>query len=75
VSSHVGGVARYTRNLVKALRNIEAHDVYVVCNEEGDGDLLGPDAFNGHNSDVLLQLFNKIHPDIVHVQYEYARMV
>ena len=30
-----GGVGRYTKNLVTALRNLGIHDVYVVCNEKG----------------------------------------
>jgi len=65
-----GGVGRYTKNLVTALRNIGIHDVYVVCNEKGAGDFFGLEPNNKHNSDVLLELVDKLHPDLVHVQHE-----
>jgi glycosyltransferase involved in cell wall biosynthesis len=64
-----GGVGRYTKNLVTSLRNIGI-DVYVGCNEKGAGDFLGLEPNNKHNSDVLLGIVDKLHPDIVHVQYE-----
>lgn len=65
-----GGVGRYTKNLVAALRNIGIHDVYVVCNEKGAGDFFGLEPTNEYNSDILLELVDKLHPDIVHIQYE-----
>ena len=64
-----GGVGRYTKNLVTSLRNIGI-DVYVACNEKGAGDFFGLDPNNRYNSDVLLGIADKLHPDIVHVQYE-----
>jgi glycosyltransferase involved in cell wall biosynthesis len=63
-----GGVGRYTKNLVVALRR--AHDVYVVCSEKGDGDFYGLEPTNEYNSDILLELVDKLHVDVVHVQYE-----
>jgi glycosyltransferase involved in cell wall biosynthesis len=66
-----GGVGRYTKNLVMALRNIGVHGVYVVCNEKGAGDFFGLEPTNKHNSDILLELVDKLHPNIVHVQYEH----
>ena len=65
-----GGVGRYTKNLVTALRNLGIHDVYVVCNEKGVGDFIGLQSSNNYNSDILLELVDKLHFDIVHVQYE-----
>ena len=65
-----GGVGRYTKNLVTALRNLGIHDVYVVCNEKGAGDFSGLRSNNKYNSDILLELVDKLHFDIVHVQYE-----
>ncbi|MGC2381965.1 MAG: glycosyltransferase family 4 protein [Nitrososphaeraceae archaeon] len=67
-----GGIGRYTKNLVVALRNIGTHDVYVVCNEKGAGDFFGLDPTNEHNSDILLELVDKLHLDVVHVQYEHG---
>jgi len=67
-----GGVGRYTKNLVTALRNIGIHDVYVVCNEKGAGDFFGLEPNNKHNSDVLLELVDKLHIDVVHIQYEHG---
>jgi glycosyltransferase involved in cell wall biosynthesis len=67
-----GGVGRYTKNLVTALRNIGIHDVHVVCNEKGAGDFIGLEPSNKYNSDILLELVDKSHFDIVHIQYEHA---
>ena len=55
-----GGVGRYTKNLVTALRNLGIHDVYVVCNEKGAGDFSGLVPCNKYNSDILLELVDKI---------------
>ena len=35
-----GGVGRYTSNLTRELKKI-GYDVYVVCNEKGDGQFFG----------------------------------
>ncbi len=55
-----GGVGRYTKNLVMALRNIEVHGIYVVCNEKGVGDFFGLEPTNKYNSDILLELVDKL---------------
>jgi glycosyltransferase involved in cell wall biosynthesis len=64
-----GGVGRYTYNLVNKL---ERHgvDVYVACDNRGKGDFIGLSPNNIHNSEILLDLVNRIKPDIVHIQYE-----
>jgi glycosyltransferase involved in cell wall biosynthesis len=64
-----GGVGRYTYNLVNDLKK-QGMDVYVVCDKHGKGDFLGISPGNTHNYKLLLELVDKIQPDIVHVQYE-----
>ncbi|HYX57198.1 MAG TPA: glycosyltransferase [Nitrososphaeraceae archaeon] len=64
-----GGVGRYTSNLTNELRKAGI-DVYVVCDEKGDGQYSGLSPKNPHNSDVLLKIVNDLKPDIVHVQFE-----
>jgi glycosyltransferase involved in cell wall biosynthesis len=64
-----GGVGRYTANLTIELRKAGL-DVYVVCDEKGDGQYSGLSPKNPHNSDVLLKIVNDLRPDIVHVQFE-----
>jgi glycosyltransferase involved in cell wall biosynthesis len=65
-----GGVGRYTYNLTAALRKI-GFDVQVVCNKLGSGgDFFGLSPSNTDDSNVILQLVDKIKPDIVHLQYE-----
>src|ERR687890_178442 len=64
-----GGVGRYTANLTIELRKAGL-DVYVVCDEKGDGQYSGLSPKNPHNSDVLLKIVNDLKPDIVHVQFE-----
>ena len=68
-----GGVGRYTYNLTRALRKL-GHTVYVVCNEDGkEGDFFGLSAsFNKDNSGLLLEIVNKVKPDIVHIQFEHG---
>ena len=66
-----GGVGRYSANLVTSLRKLGL-DVFVVCNEKGNGDLYGLSPFNSHNSEVLLNAVINSKPDIVHVQYEHG---
>ena len=65
-----GGVGRYTKNLVTELR--KTNEVYVVCSEKGDGDFYGLEPTNEYNSDILLGLVDKLHIDVVHVQYEHG---
>jgi glycosyltransferase involved in cell wall biosynthesis len=64
-----GGIGRYTANLTNALSKLGL-DVYVVCDEKGDGQYSGISPKNPHNSDVLLKVVNDLKPDIVHVQFE-----
>jgi glycosyltransferase involved in cell wall biosynthesis len=64
-----GGVGRYTYNLVRELKR-QGLEVYVVCNNSGKGDYIGLSPNNIHNSELLLDLVNKIKPDVVHIQYE-----
>jgi glycosyltransferase involved in cell wall biosynthesis len=64
-----GGVGRYTYNLVNELKR-QGLDVYVACDNKGNGDYAGLSPNNMHNSEILLNLVNKIKPDIVHIQYE-----
>jgi glycosyltransferase involved in cell wall biosynthesis len=64
-----GGVGRYTYNLVQELRR-QGVDVYVVCDNRGNGDYVGLSPSNIHNPEILLNLVDKITPDIVHIQYE-----
>ena len=64
-----GGVGRYTANLTIELRKAGL-DVYVVCDEKGNGQYSGLSPKNPHNSDVLLKIVNDLKPDVVHVQFE-----
>jgi glycosyltransferase involved in cell wall biosynthesis len=64
-----GGVGRYTYNLVNELVRHGA-EVYVACDNRGKGDFVGLSPNNIHNSEILLDLVNRIRPDIVHIQYE-----
>ena len=66
-----GGVGRYSANLVTALRKLGL-DVFVVCNEKGNGDFYELSPFNSRNSEVLLNTLTNSKPDIVHVQYEHG---
>ena len=66
-----GGVGRYTSNLVKSLKKIGV-EVYVLCNEKGNGDFFGLDPSNQSNSQVILNIIEKLNPDIVHVQLEHG---
>ena len=68
-----GGVGRYTYNLTRALRKL-GHTVYVVCNEDGkEGNFFGlSSSFNKDNSGLLLEIVNKVKPDIVHIQFEHG---
>jgi glycosyltransferase involved in cell wall biosynthesis len=64
-----GGVGRYTYNLVQELRK-QSVNVYVACDNRGNGDFVGLSPNNIHNSKIILHLVDKIKPDIVHIQYE-----
>jgi glycosyltransferase involved in cell wall biosynthesis len=64
-----GGVGRYTATLTRELRKL-GFDVYVACNDMGKGEFSGLSPTNLKNSDVLLEIVDKIKPDVVHVQFE-----
>lgn len=64
-----GGVGRYCKKLVDSLRS-EGAQVFVVCNEDGNGDYNGISPNNPDNSKVLLKIVKQVEPDVVHVQYE-----
>ena len=66
-----GASGPYVATLTRTLRRF-GMEVYVVCNEKGDGDFSGISPTNKENSEVLLQLVDKIKPDIVHIQFEGA---
>ena len=66
-----GGVGRYSANLANSLRKFGL-DVFVICNEKGNGDFYGLSPSNSQNSDVLLDAVAKSKPDLVHVQYEHG---
>jgi glycosyltransferase involved in cell wall biosynthesis len=66
-----GGVGRYTFNLAKALRKLD-FEVNVVCNRLGNGEFSGLSPENLENSSVLLDIVEKMKPDLVHVQYEHG---
>ncbi len=66
-----GGVGRYTFNLTRELRKI-GYEVYVICNQKGDGQFSGLSPNNPNNSDVLLKTIDNIQPDIIHVQFEHG---
>lgn len=64
-----GGIGRYTYNLKKNLIEMGL-TVQVVCDRRGDGEFSGIAQHNARNSEILLELVDKIKPDVVHVQYE-----
>jgi glycosyltransferase involved in cell wall biosynthesis len=65
----IGGVGRYTANLVSALRK-SGMEVFVMCDKLGSGDFFGLSPKNTQNSEILLETADKIQPDIIHVQFE-----
>ena len=65
----IGGVGRYTANLVAALKK-RGMEVFVACDKSGKGDFFGLSPKNAQNSETLLETADKVHPDIIHVQFE-----
>lgn len=65
----LGGVGRYTANLTKELRKLGL-EVYIVCNENGNGEFSGLSPTNEQNSQLLLKLADELKPDVVHIQFE-----
>jgi glycosyltransferase involved in cell wall biosynthesis len=64
-----GGVGRYTSNLRDKLVEM-GFTVQVVCDKRGNGDFSGISQHNPKNSEILLELVERLTPDVVHVQYE-----
>lgn len=64
-----GGVGRYTANLTESLKKIGV-EMYVVCNEKGEGNFSGLSPKNTQNSEALLKITSELKPDIVHIQFE-----
>src|SRR5918994_3314086 len=64
-----GGVGRYTFNLTKE-RKLDLK--YLLCNREGDGEFSDRSLDNPENSGVLLELVEKMKPDLVHIQNEHG---
>jgi glycosyltransferase involved in cell wall biosynthesis len=64
-----GGVGRYTLHLREKLVEM-GFTVQVVCDKQGNGEFAGIAQYNPNNSDILLDLVERVNPDVVHVQYE-----
>ena len=64
-----GGIGRYTSNLTKALKK-QGVEIYIVCDNKGDGDFSGISPDNKQNSDILLKIVEKLKPDLVHIQFD-----
>ena len=68
-----GGIGRYTHNLVKSLRTKGGLKISVLSSSDGkEGDYKGLSPFAENNSEVIYELVQKIHPDIVHIQHEHG---
>ena len=67
----LGGVGRFTYNLVKSLRSSNL-DVRVVSDTHGSGDYQGLSPYNKRNSELLLNIIQEYKPDIVHIQHEHG---
>jgi glycosyltransferase involved in cell wall biosynthesis len=73
------GIATYSYELVEAIKKL-GHTVYVICNSDLDaGGHLGQENVfaardpqkAGWSQDVL-DIINKLNPDVVHIQHEYG---
>jgi len=64
-----GGIGRYTFNLTKGLQKI-GHEVFVLCDNKGNGDFCGLSPTNKENSQILLKIISKINPHIIHIQFK-----
>jgi len=65
----LGGIGRYTANLTRALLKLE-QDMYVICDNKGNGNFIGISPNNPRNSEILLKTVDQLKPDIVHVQFD-----
>jgi glycosyltransferase involved in cell wall biosynthesis len=64
-----GAAGAYTANLTRALKR-NGMNVYIACNESGKGDFYGLSPTNKQNSKRLLEIVDRLKPDIVHIQFE-----
>ena len=64
-----GGIGRYTFNLREKLVEM-GFTVQVVCDKRGNGEFAGIAQHNMNKSEILLDLVERVNPDIVHIQYE-----
>jgi glycosyltransferase involved in cell wall biosynthesis len=64
-----GAAGWITAHLTRALRKFGL-EVYIACNECGNGDFYGLSPSNKQNSEVLLKIVNDLKPDIIHIQFE-----
>jgi glycosyltransferase involved in cell wall biosynthesis len=64
-----GGIGRYAANLVRELQK-SGLEVYVACDDKGNGQYPAISPTNNLNSQILLRIVDDLRPDIVHVQFE-----
>ncbi len=64
-----GGIGRYTANLANSIEK-KGFEVYIACDEKGDGHFSGLTPENQENSAILLKIAKDLKPDIVHVQFD-----
>jgi glycosyltransferase involved in cell wall biosynthesis len=64
-----GGVGRYTSHLKDNLIEM-GFTVQVICDKRGNGEFSGIGQYNPKNSEILLEIVERINPDLVHIQYE-----
>ncbi len=48
-----GGIGRYTLNLTKGLQKL-GHEIFVLCNDKGNGDFYGLSPTNKENCSIKL---------------------
>lgn len=64
-----GGIGRFTANLSEQLKKLGV-EVYIVCDENGNGDFRGLSPTNSQNSEALLKVVHETSPDLIHIQFE-----
>jgi hypothetical protein len=64
-----GGVGRYTSHLKDNLVKM-GFTVQVICDKRGNGEFSGIGQHNPDNSEILMEIVERINPDLVHIQYE-----
>lgn len=68
----LGGIGRYSYNLVKALQANRGIDVKVISNSYSSANYNGLSPFSKNNSQVLYDLVKEIEPNVVHIQHEHG---